>query len=690
MMDFDNVLNLASQNQGGGSTKKRYSLQVAPPKKDPRAKVVNPNAVQALLKKRQLETRQKEMEIKKQKEELLAKRVELKSDRKARAMASRTKDNFHGYNGVPFVEPPKKRRSKQDMEEDEHSMANGRFRNYAVEAEDDEDNYEYEPSDSEPEPEPVQRPGKPSAKKPNGTQKSAAPSMNFADLLKLAEKKQFEPVDLKRKVVKQEERLRTADEIREHEMEQKARRRDKDPRTERDKDSRPSSASARKGNAEKEHNNVKPQKGSSERPGQISGSGKKSSSAPSNDKTHVSSKPLSRDREGLKARQGDKERPKTSMSSSSGGMTKLPLKTSLSQVSAKQSPVRTSSGHKSSEVKKNGLPSPKGRAANATGSRPSSGQRPEVGSSKQQRPSQASSVRQVPAAPTGKGQLVRSGGSTSGLKPSSAGPLKAGSSQQARPRDPAKSSLARPGGSSSQAAAHGPPGRANSAGGSLAGRPPGVAGSGPGRPMGAAGSGPGRPSGRQTSGPGRPTGSQGNGMGRPTGSVGPGRPMGSSAAGLGRSKCTVMSETISSKNVGGPRPGGPLRPGMQQRPGMGPRPPGPMNRPPGTMLPPITSAYKRKYEDDEDEYDPEMDDFIDDVEDEQEEVSKHIREIFGYDRNRYKNESDYALKFMESSWKDMQREEARSLKLAVQEDLEEERKEEEEMKRKNAKRKRRN
>ena len=53
----------------------------------------------------------------------------------------------------------------------------------------------------------------------------------------------------------------------------------------------------------------------------------------------------------------------------------------------------------------------------------------------------------------------------------------------------------------------------------------------------------------------------------------------------------------------------------------------------GLLLPPITSAYKRKYEDEE--YDSEMDDFIDDSGEEQEEVSKHIKEIFGYDRSRY-------------------------------------------------------
>lgn len=85
-----------------------------------------------------------------------------------------------------------------------------------------------------------------------------------------------------------------------------------------------------------------------------------------------------------------------------------------------------------------------------------------------------------------------------------------------------------------------------------------------------------------------------------------------------------------------------------------------------------------------------MDDFIDDGDDAQDEVSKHIKEIFGYDRTKYKDESDYALKFMESSWKDLQKEEARSLRLAVQEDLEEEKREEEEIKRQSAKRKKRN
>lgn len=63
-----------------------------------------------------------------------------------------------------------------------------------------------------------------------------------------------------------------------------------------------------------------------------------------------------------------------------------------------------------------------------------------------------------------------------------------------------------------------------------------------------------------------------------------------------------------------------------------------MNTPlfsPGMIRSPITSAYKRKYEDEEDEeYDSEMEDFIDDEGEDQDTVSKHIKEIFGYDRTK--------------------------------------------------------
>lgn len=51
---------------------------------------------------------------------------------------------------------------------------------------------------------------------------------------------------------------------------------------------------------------------------------------------------------------------------------------------------------------------------------------------------------------------------------------------------------------------------------------------------------------------------------------------------------------------------------------------------------PFPTGYKRprEYDDDDDEYDSEMDDFIEDEGEPQEEISKHIREIFGYDRKK--------------------------------------------------------
>jgi protein SPT2 len=77
------------------------------------------------------------------------------------------------------------------------------------------------------------------------------------------------------------------------------------------------------------------------------------------------------------------------------------------------------------------------------------------------------------------------------------------------------------------------------------------------------------------------------------------------------------------------------------------------------------------------EYDSEMDDFIENEGEPQEEISKHIQEIFGYDqKQKYKDESDYALCYMESSWKEQQKEEAKNLRLGMQEDLEEMRREE--------------
>ncbi|XP_019749642.1 protein SPT2 homolog [Hippocampus comes] len=650
MMDFDNVLSIATQNQGVGSVQKRYSLQAGPPKRDPKSKGVNPAAVQALLKKRQNEARIKENELKKQKEELLAKRVELKSDRKARAMASRTKDNFRGYNGIPVVDVPKKRRSKQEIER-EKKESEEKFRNYSVNPEDDEDNYEYEQTDSEPDqdPEPL-RPGKDcfggsssgsraSPKKPSGAPKPAASSMNFADLLKLAEKKQYEPVELKAKVVK-EEKLRTAEELKELEMERRAKSRNKNVKIEREHKPQSSSNTVRKNVSEKETKNYNPSRSLSERPNQSNGTVKKSVATPS--------KVTSGERE--------RERPKIPITSKA-----------TSQVPAKKGVPKPSSCHASSissdlRLKKDSTLSVQGRPSGMPQSKPHATSvrelKPSNSNPQKNRPSQGSSAKQErPVFGTGaplrcaSSPAVKSSGHST-VRPSSSGRPKEGNQPQARP------------GVTPQPKASGRGLQPHLAG--RGGRPPGF---GQGR---TSSGGPAIRPGRAPGGGPQPSGSFGSGPGRP--------------------KCTVVSETISSKNVSGARPGFPPRPGISQRPGMCRRPEGPtrpLNRPPGTTLPPITIAYKRKYEE-EDEYDSEMDDFIDDGDDEQAEVSKHIKEIFGYDRTKYKEESDYALKFMESSWRDMQKEEAKSLKLAVQEDLEEERKEQEEMKRMNAKRKKMN
>lgn len=515
------------------------------------------------------------MEMKKQKEGLLAKRVELKSDRKARAMASRTKDNFKGYNGIPVVEVPKKRTSKLDKQHDQSDDAE-RFTNNLIDPLDDEDNYEYEQTDSEPE-EDMPRPGRTIAaertsssssksfsKKSSGPPKPAPPPLNFADLLKLAEKKQFEPVELKPKVVKKEERLRTADEIRELEMERKAKRLDKKRDvTPKDGKSQSSSSLVRKNTLQKEQKLSKPQiqKTSFEKP-TLPNSAKKPHPTPTTDRGLSSSKAPNNNRERSQNRvhHSDRERSKTSISATSSAINnRIPSKAQSSQ--AKQGPRGPSSGPQrfstSSDLsfRRDSLSSHQKGASGISGNRPSSsaglGQKLQQGNSHQTRPIQGSSLKQgstVGGIRSGRGEPIRSGNnsvgkssSSSGMRPSLSGPPKPGGQPQGRlggtiQAKPGSAPQVRPGGRGP----HGPPGS----------RPPGA---GPVRPGG------GGPI------PGRPAGSLGSGPGRP--------------------KCTVVSETISSKNVGGSRPGVPPRPGMQQRPGMVPRPGMPprpmMNRPPG-------------------------------------------------------------------------------------------------------------
>ncbi|XP_076861821.1 protein SPT2 homolog isoform X2 [Brachyhypopomus gauderio] len=632
-MDFDNVLSIASQNQGLSSLPKRYSLKPGPPKKDPKVKGVNSAAVQAFLKKQEVEQKKKDLVKKREKDDLLAKRVELKSDRKARAMASRTKDNFRGYNGIPVVDQPKKKQSKTGCLEEQQDVSDAY----------DEDNYEYADSDSECEPEPV--PVRPQAridgpsrigstqKKNHAPAKAALPRMNFADLLKLAEKKQFEPVELK-PVKKNEERLRTAEEIKELEFERKVKKQDKGKESKADKssglkDSKPSSNSHKKSLADRDNREGKSHKSSVEKP--PSGISKMPKPHTQSERPHGSAK----------SSHGNGSKPSSSFSRALSGK---PTMRGGAVVSVKHAPPRPPSGQKPSTssdlTSKRGYPGLPQEKASSSGSRPVAASNPSrlpnqgqgIKGSGQIRPSQGN-LSKGPPQRLGKGDMSRSGCSAPPSRPGSSGPMRA-----------------TPGGLVKQAGIQQP-----RPGGGLQGRPV---------PPGA------RPS---ENGPSRP----GGGL--------PARPLNSMGPGPGRPQCTVVSETISSKNFA-PKSGMAPRPLVPQGPRtmIGPTGHRVLVTSPGPILPPITSSYKRSYDDEE--YDPDMDDFIDDEGEEQDEISKHIREIFGYDRTKYKDESDYALKFMESSWKDQQKEEARSLRLAVLEDEEEERRELEEMQRKPAKR----
>lgn len=106
-------------------------------------------------------------------------------------------------------------------------------------------------------------------------------------------------------------------------------------------------------------------------------------------------------------------------------------------------------------------------------------------------------------------------------------------------------------------------------------------------------------------------------------------------------------------------------------------------------MPPPSSAMKRRIigddDEDESEYDSELDDFIDD-DDVEEDYSRHIKEIFGYDKSRYRDDYD-DVDNMESTFAQQQREEFISKKIGMMEDLEDMKQEAEEKARKMKRRK---
>ncbi|KAM3968032.1 LOW QUALITY PROTEIN: protein SPT2 homolog [Aphomia sociella] len=83
----------------------------------------------------------------------------------------------------------------------------------------------------------------------------------------------------------------------------------------------------------------------------------------------------------------------------------------------------------------------------------------------------------------------------------------------------------------------------------------------------------------------------------------------------------------------------------------------------------IRRKQKRRTVPSDSEYDSEMDDFIDDG-DENMDYSRHIKEIFGYDKSKYRDLDDDDDPTMESSFARQQREEYISKKIGIMEDLE--------------------
>lgn len=100
-----------------------------------------------------------------------------------------------------------------------------------------------------------------------------------------------------------------------------------------------------------------------------------------------------------------------------------------------------------------------------------------------------------------------------------------------------------------------------------------------------------------------------------------------------------------------------------------------------------TKKNYNDYGDDYDDYDEEEDDMSDFIDDTEEDLdySAEIKKIFKYDRSKYAEEDDNDLANMESSHCQIEKEEKRSLKIGIKEDLEDMRMEQEELRRKKLK-----
>ncbi|XP_020391451.2 protein SPT2 homolog [Rhincodon typus] len=646
-----------------------------------------------------------DLEERRRKAELLAKRVALKHDRKARAMATRTKDNFRGYDGTPVEQKSKKKTSDDELKDQRMDDSNEEDYYYeAAQGEDElseiEDSEEFEEhfderpvkrqhtevpvkrlkrqhrepvvSTKEPkrlckepetftkEPEQLCR----EAKKSKVPKKPPSAPMNFTDLLKLAEKKQFEPVELK-PMKKVEEKLYTAEELKEIEfLERKRQKQNDKKKSEKEGTLSHPTSSSKKESSTKDSKSIKAVRD----PGEKLHLFKESSSTSS---VHGVNK---------KPKTASSEKPSSSVSY------KTPTREmSRSSVGVGHSISKNSSSNGGKLVLDSSAKSRNSSQTLSKQLKPGSNGTLSAVSSKnnQKRTDQSTSARKNDGSST---KHERTGGSNALHSKNTSGSAsersKSSSSvSQKRPACSDQTCLSNLGQHKPSSAVSSGASRPSNTGGSDSMRPKNTSKSGPPRQSNTSNSGSVQSRGMSTSVRVAGSGSvkSGNSSVSISGqhpSTDTGRP--GNRVGVPKPKCTVVSETISSKNF-------PSRPNNGQMNNIRSAPPGYRSLAHPSAVaparPPIPISYRRRLEDD-DEYDSEMDDFIDDSGESQDEISKHIKAIFGYDRTRYKDESDYALRYMESSWREQQKEEAKSLQMGMMEDAEELRKEEEELRRK--------
>ncbi|GFT28327.1 hypothetical protein NPIL_168301 [Nephila pilipes] len=239
-LDFKELLNIADYNKVAAQDEasiKRYSTALPPPKKSQKS-TVQSDGVRRFLEKRKAEEAAKAAEARKQKEQLLALRAQnTKSNKKAKIMASRTKDN--DFSRIKLTDDERAAKLKIEKElQQKHLMDKVERMKCRIELEEKEklqpkkrkrkskngieveEPYIEEPIHDKSKKFKNSSDIKNSGPKP---QRPAPPPMSFKELLEVAQVKQFEPVEIPVQK-KKDERLLTKRERRIFEEEQERNR----------------------------------------------------------------------------------------------------------------------------------------------------------------------------------------------------------------------------------------------------------------------------------------------------------------------------------------------------------------------------------------------------------------------------------------------------------------------------------